>query len=119
MTSSLSEPALQVQCWRTDSAKFHIGKFYLSKRVRFISYRKFSELKSYLKLANLSEGSDENTVSDIPAVAAYLQGSSLDWQFKTEPQPTACLGLVGKLKPQCQSMFILLTVLADKTLIDF
>jgi choline dehydrogenase len=58
---------------------------------------RLSEIPSW-KILLLEAGSDENTVSDIPAVAAYLQGSSLDWQFKTEPQPTACLGLVGKYK---------------------
>lgn len=55
---------------------------------------RLSEIPNW-KVLLLEAGSDENTVSDIPAVAAYLQGSSLDWQFKTEPQPTACLGLVG------------------------
>lgn len=47
------------------------------------------------KVLVLEAGSDENEVSDVPAVAAYLQLSRMDWQFKTEPQHTACLGLTG------------------------
>jgi hypothetical protein len=63
-----------------------------------IPYRILKDKKIILlSFSDIFKGSDENPVSDIPAVAAYLQGSSLDWQFKTEPQPTACLGLVGKL----------------------
>jgi choline dehydrogenase-like flavoprotein len=48
------------------------------------------------KVLLLEAGQDENEVSDVPAIAAYLQLSRMDWQYKTEPQPTACLGLVGK-----------------------
>ena len=44
----------------------------------------------------LEAGGDENEISDVPAVAAYLQMTKIDWQYKTEPQPGACLGLVGK-----------------------
>jgi glucose dehydrogenase (acceptor) len=32
----------------------------------------------------------------VPALAAYLQLSELDWQYKTEPQPTACLAFNDK-----------------------
>ena len=39
----------------------------------------------------LEAGGDETETSDVPALAAYLQLSELDWQYKTEPQPSACL----------------------------
>ena len=44
----------------------------------------------------LEAGGDETIVSDIPAIAAILQLSRLDWQYKTEYQPTACLGFIDK-----------------------
>jgi len=47
------------------------------------------------KILLLEAGEDENEISDVPAVAAYLQKSNIDWKFQTEPQPTACLGLIG------------------------
>lgn len=31
-------------------------------------------------------------VSDVPLMAGFLQLSTLDWKYKTEPQGTACLG---------------------------
>ena len=44
----------------------------------------------------LEAGGDEPTISDVPVLAAYLQLSDIDWQYKTEPQPTACLGFNEK-----------------------
>uniref|UniRef100_A0A0P6GHW9 Glucose dehydrogenase (FAD, quinone) n=1 Tax=Daphnia magna TaxID=35525 RepID=A0A0P6GHW9_9CRUS len=44
----------------------------------------------------LEAGGDETNLSDIPVLAAYLQLSELDWQYKTEPQPTACLAFNDK-----------------------
>ncbi|XP_067015788.2 glucose dehydrogenase [FAD, quinone] [Anabrus simplex] len=43
----------------------------------------------------LEAGGDENEISDVPSLAAYLQLTSLDWQYKTEPTGKACLGLKG------------------------
>lgn len=40
----------------------------------------------------IEAGGDETEISDVPVLAAYLQLSKLDWQYKTEPQGTACLG---------------------------
>ena len=41
----------------------------------------------------LEAGGDETEISDVPALAAYLQLGSMDWKYKTEPQPgRACLG---------------------------
>lgn len=37
-------------------------------------------------------GGDETEISDVPLLAAYLQLTQLDWQYKAEPQDTACLG---------------------------
>ncbi|XP_055388391.1 glucose dehydrogenase [FAD, quinone] [Condylostylus longicornis] len=41
----------------------------------------------------LEAGPDENEISDVPSLAAYLQLSKLDWQYKTEPTNKACLGM--------------------------
>ncbi|XP_075219565.1 glucose dehydrogenase [FAD, quinone]-like [Lycorma delicatula] len=43
----------------------------------------------------LEAGPDENEISDVPSLAAYLQLSGLDWQYKTEPTGRACLGFKG------------------------
>ncbi|XP_037087074.1 glucose dehydrogenase [FAD, quinone]-like [Pollicipes pollicipes] len=47
------------------------------------------------KVLLLEAGGDETEVSDVPALAGYLQLSKLDWQYKTEPQPSACLAYIG------------------------
>jgi len=44
----------------------------------------------------LEAGGHETIASDVPAIAALLQLSILDWQYKTEYQPTACLGFINK-----------------------
>jgi len=41
----------------------------------------------------LEAGPDENEISDVPSLAAYLQLTELDWQYKTEPTGRACLGM--------------------------
>jgi hypothetical protein len=35
----------------------------------------------------LEAGGDETEISDVPALAAYLQLGAMDWKYKTEPQP--------------------------------
>jgi len=40
----------------------------------------------------IEAGGDETEISDVPLLAAYLQLTQLDWQYKAEPQDTACLG---------------------------
>ncbi|CAG0917100.1 unnamed protein product [Notodromas monacha] len=45
------------------------------------------------KVLLIEAGGDETEISDVPALAGYLQLGRLDWQFKTEPQPTACLAM--------------------------
>lgn len=41
----------------------------------------------------IEAGGDETEISDVPALAAYLQLGRMDWKYKTEPQPgRACLG---------------------------
>jgi len=45
------------------------------------------------KVLLLEAGGDETEISDVPALAAYLQLGRMDWKYKTEPQPgRACLG---------------------------
>ncbi|CAH1107823.1 unnamed protein product [Psylliodes chrysocephalus] len=41
----------------------------------------------------LEAGFDENEVSDVPSLAAYLQLSKMDWEYKTEYTGRACLGM--------------------------
>jgi len=43
----------------------------------------------------LEAGPDENEISDVPSLAAYLQLSDLDWQYKTEPTGKACMAMKG------------------------
>lgn len=40
---------------------------------------------SHWSVLLLEAGPDENEISDVPSLAAYLQLSRLDWQYKTEP----------------------------------
>ncbi|XP_055610059.1 glucose dehydrogenase [FAD, quinone] [Uranotaenia lowii] len=47
------------------------------------------------KVLLIEAGPDENEVSDVPSLAAYLQLSKLDWAYKTEPTNKACLGMVN------------------------
>ena len=49
------------------------------------------------KVLLLEAGGDENEVSDVPALAGYLQLSNMDWQYKTEPQDSACLAMTGRV----------------------
>ncbi|KAL7643225.1 UNVERIFIED_CONTAM: hypothetical protein RMT77_006516 [Armadillidium vulgare] len=50
----------------------------------------------YERVLLLEAGGDENDISDVPGLAAYLQLSDLDWKYRTEPQDTACLAMAGK-----------------------
>jgi len=40
----------------------------------------------------IEAGGEETELSDVPLLAANLQLTQLDWQYKTESQDTACLG---------------------------
>ena len=44
----------------------------------------------------LEAGDDESMTGQIPVLAASLQLSNVDWQYKTEPQENACLGYLNK-----------------------
>ena len=52
---------------------------------------RLSEVENWNVLL-LEAGGDETDISDVPLLAAFLQLSKMDWQYKTEPQGTACLG---------------------------
>ncbi|XP_034936851.1 glucose dehydrogenase [FAD, quinone] [Chelonus insularis] len=41
----------------------------------------------------LEAGPDENEITDVPSLAAYLQLTKLDWKYKTEPTGTSCLAM--------------------------
>lgn len=45
----------------------------------------------------LEAGGDETEISDVPALAGYLQLSKMDWRYKTEPQDSACLAMAGRV----------------------
>ena len=40
----------------------------------------------------IEAGEHETVLSGVPLLAANQQLSECDWQYKTEPQDTACLG---------------------------
>lgn len=44
----------------------------------------------------LEAGSDENVLSEVPALFPILQTSSIDWQFVTEPSSEYCLSMVDR-----------------------
>lgn len=41
----------------------------------------------------LEAGPDENEITDVPSLSAYLQLSDLDWGYKIEPTGKSCLGM--------------------------
>ncbi|XP_031630820.1 glucose dehydrogenase [FAD, quinone]-like [Contarinia nasturtii] len=53
---------------------------------------RLSEIKHW-RILLLEAGPDENEISDVPSLAAYLQLSKLDWGYKTEPSNKSCLGM--------------------------
>nr|XP_023022825.1 glucose dehydrogenase [FAD, quinone]-like [Leptinotarsa decemlineata] len=53
---------------------------------------RLSEISKW-KVLLLEAGPDENEISDVPSLAAYLQLSKLDWTYKTEYTGKACLGM--------------------------
>lgn len=55
---------------------------------------RLSEISNWTVLL-LEAGGDETTLSDVPLFMPALQLSPLDWQFKTEPSGTSCLGMKG------------------------
>lgn len=55
------------------------------------------------KVLLLEAGGDETFLSDVPMLSQYLQLSDLDWQYKTEPQDTACLAMVNHVSEQITS----------------
>ena len=44
----------------------------------------------------LEAGGSENIISDIPLAYQALQGTPVDWQYKTVPQEASCFGLREK-----------------------
>lgn len=44
----------------------------------------------------IEAGGDETDISDVPLLAGFLQLSELDWQYKSEPHPSACLAFNSK-----------------------
>lgn len=50
----------------------------------------------HVRVLLLEAGGSESVVSDIPQTVIMLQGTPIDWQYKTVPQKHACLGLKGR-----------------------
>lgn len=50
---------------------------------------------SYLQVLLIEAGMDEPALSDIPLLYPSLQRTSVDWQYKTEPSQSSCLGFNG------------------------
>ncbi|XP_061382204.1 glucose dehydrogenase [FAD, quinone]-like isoform X2 [Danaus plexippus] len=57
---------------------------------------RLSEIKDW-NILLLEAGSDRNILTDIPILAAEFQLGDQDWQYKTSPQGTTCLGGVEGL----------------------
>ncbi|XP_071448676.1 glucose dehydrogenase [FAD, quinone]-like [Hetaerina americana] len=53
---------------------------------------RLSEIPTW-KVLLLEVGGDENEVTDVPSLAAYLQLGDMDWQYKTQYTGRACLGM--------------------------
>ncbi|KAL0266694.1 UNVERIFIED_CONTAM: hypothetical protein PYX00_009167 [Menopon gallinae] len=53
---------------------------------------RLSEVKEWSVLL-IEAGGPENVIMDIPAVVNYLQFSSANWKYKTEPSSSYCLGM--------------------------
>lgn len=58
---------------------------------------RLSEIPDW-KVLLLEAGPDENEISDVPSLAAYLQLSKLDWAYKVESTGRACLGTFDTYK---------------------
>lgn len=57
---------------------------------------RLSEIANWTVLL-LEAGGDENEISDVPALAGYLQLSDMDWQYQTMPpgDRAYCQAMVG------------------------
>ncbi|XP_015180321.1 PREDICTED: glucose dehydrogenase [FAD, quinone] [Polistes dominula] len=55
---------------------------------------RLSEISNW-NILLLEAGPDENEITDVPSLAAYLQLTKLDWKYKTEPTGRACLAMKG------------------------
>jgi len=63
----------------------------------------------------IEAGGDETEISDVPLLAAYLQLTQLDWQYKSEPQDTACLGEYTRInKRRIMDVFLSILSLFDR-----
>lgn len=56
---------------------------------------RLSEIEQWSVLL-LEAGGDETEISDVPLLAGYLQLSSLDWKYRTEPSERYCLAMEGR-----------------------
>lgn len=70
---------------------FEIVKKYFLKFAGAVLANRLTEVDDWSVLL-IEAGGDETELSDVPLLAAYLQLTQLDWQYKAEPQETACLG---------------------------
>lgn len=52
---------------------------------------RLSEIPEW-KVLLLEAGGDEPPGSHVPSMFTNFHGSKLDWKYKTEPEPVACLG---------------------------
>lgn len=57
---------------------------------------RLSEIPEW-KVLLLEAGSDENEITDVPALVGYLQLSEFDWMYQTAPPTNSpyCLAMVG------------------------
>ncbi|XP_047346924.1 uncharacterized protein LOC124947997 [Vespa velutina] len=55
---------------------------------------RLSEISNW-NILLLEAGPDENEITDVPSLAAYLQLTKLDWKYKIEATGRACLAMKG------------------------
>jgi len=76
----------------TNSSIFFLSFPFFSFSSGAVVANRLSEIEDW-NILLLEAGGDETEISDVPLFAGYLQLSQLDWQYKTEPQGDACLGI--------------------------
>ncbi|XP_046676579.1 glucose dehydrogenase [FAD, quinone]-like [Homalodisca vitripennis] len=55
---------------------------------------RLSEEKNW-NILLLEAGGDPSKTSEVPALVQFLQGSDIDWVYKTDPEEENCLGMVN------------------------
>ena len=71
-----------------------------------LASRLAEEKKSILVIEAGRDPSGVQTI-DIPLMADSVRGTEFDWQYRTVPQKSACLGHIEKVLPFCIVAYLL------------